>query len=186
MRKLRSYPLVALDDGSAGGNNAVSLTFLVQDQLQTHWCWAAVASSVSLHYDPSSTWTQCALASAEFAPADCCKDGAAKTCDQAWALNKALMRTGNLQFALGPSLAMSDICDQLRANRPIGICVLWKNGGAHFLAIRGAYVDRQGVDRLLLTDPVYGPSDCPVAVLSGYYQTDRGTWHDTYLTRPGR
>jgi hypothetical protein len=41
------------------------LDFTMQHQQQTNWCWAAVSTSVALFYDPVSTWTQCAVASAK-------------------------------------------------------------------------------------------------------------------------
>src|SRR5947207_15958187 len=34
----------------------------MQHQQHTEWCWAAVGASVSLYYKPSSTWTQCSIA----------------------------------------------------------------------------------------------------------------------------
>jgi hypothetical protein len=51
----------------AGGAAAVApgkggYPFMMQTQLQDNWCWAAVATSASLHYNSSSGWTQCRVA----------------------------------------------------------------------------------------------------------------------------
>jgi hypothetical protein len=37
----------------------------MQYQLMTNWCWIAVATSITLFYNPSSSWTQCSLLTAQ-------------------------------------------------------------------------------------------------------------------------
>jgi hypothetical protein len=37
----------------------------MQYQLMSNWCWIAVATSISLFYNPSSPWTQCSLLTAQ-------------------------------------------------------------------------------------------------------------------------
>jgi hypothetical protein len=37
----------------------------MQYQLMTNWCWIAVATSISLFYNSSSSWTQCSLLTAQ-------------------------------------------------------------------------------------------------------------------------
>ena len=41
------------------------LDFSMHHQQQTNWCWAAVSTSVALFFNPSSGWTQCAVANGE-------------------------------------------------------------------------------------------------------------------------
>ena len=52
--------------------NSVTLPFTMQVQTQSNWCWAATATSVSLFYTSSSTWTQCTVANGELNLTDCC------------------------------------------------------------------------------------------------------------------
>ena len=61
-------PSAALGAGGGGG----SLAFVIEPQLQTNWCWAAVSKSVSWFYDQSSPWTQCRVANAALPRTDCC------------------------------------------------------------------------------------------------------------------
>lgn len=74
----------------------VRLNFTMSEQQQTNWCWSAVATSTSLYYNPSSTWTQSSLVNAELSQTNCCQSGDSSACNQPWSLNSALKRTGNL------------------------------------------------------------------------------------------
>src|SRR5262249_28827267 len=64
--------------------------FEMQQQLQSNWCWAAVASSVAKHYDQTSGWPQCEIANQELGQTCCCTNGGSPDCDKPWCLDLAL------------------------------------------------------------------------------------------------
>jgi len=87
------------------------LSFNLQKQLQSEWCWAAVSASISKHYDPETTWCQCKLAtrltrSKKNANKDCCAHpytrDLAHTCNQGQYLDRALRLVGRLAAASDP------------------------------------------------------------------------------------
>src|SRR5260370_26671301 len=51
--------------------NKIMMSFSVQRQLQSNWCWAAVAASIADYYDPNTTETQCTIANRCLKRTDC-------------------------------------------------------------------------------------------------------------------
>src|SRR5204863_1759343 len=85
------------------------LDFSMQHQQQTNWCWAAVSTSVALFFNPSSGWTQCAVANGELNRNDCCGAGASGPCNVYGYLDTALTRVGHLDHkATGTSDVFSN------------------------------------------------------------------------------
>ena len=157
----------------------VQLNFNMQAQTQTNWCWAATSTSVSLFYRPSSTWTQCKVASAEL-NLTCCTTPVPGGCNIPWYLDKALTRTGNYVSMSGP-VAFSAVEAELNAGRVLGARVGWTGGGGHFMAIYGCGT-RAGSQYFDIDDPIYGKSSPTVATFSNSYQGN-GKWTHTYLTK---
>src|SRR5579864_1132867 len=74
-----------------------SVAFTIQQQVVDQWCWAAVAVSVALKYEPGTQWSQqCLLANALLNQGTCCDDPNSQACDQQARLEDALGRTGHL------------------------------------------------------------------------------------------
>ncbi|HTV37612.1 MAG TPA: papain-like cysteine protease family protein [Xanthobacteraceae bacterium] len=143
--------------GFAGG--AQTLNFVIQQQIETNWCWAAVSTSVSLFYDPQSMWKQCGVAEKALSRNDCCSDPAAASdpgrCNSPWYLDKALIITGNLNRMESRRLAFNEVQAEIAAKKPIGCRVGWYGGGGHFLVIRGWIVGETGIEYLELSDPIF-------------------------------
>jgi Papain-like cysteine protease AvrRpt2 len=156
------------------------LSFQMQPQQQTNWCWAAVSTSVALYYDAASTWTQCSVANGELSRSDCCGSGAATACNVYGYLASALQRVGHLDHWDGNAAVFQTVDDEVDAGRPIGIRVAWSGGGAHFLAIIGYLEDTQNY--VAVDDPIYGKSDVTYDTLKTSYQGS-GTWTHTYYTK---
>jgi hypothetical protein len=156
------------------------LSFQMQPQQQTNWCWAAVSTSVSLFYDPASTWTQCSVANGELGRSDCCGSGAATACNVYGYLASALQRVGHLDHWDGNVASFQAVDDEVDAGRPIGIRVAWSGGGAHFLAVIGYLEDTQNY--VAVDDPIYGKSDVTYDALKTSYQGS-GTWTHSYYTK---
>src|SRR5437762_816700 len=72
------------------------LSFQMQPQDQTFWCWSALTVSVSRFFNAASAWTQCTLVNDQFGQTTCCVDGRTPACNQGWYPELSLPRTGNL------------------------------------------------------------------------------------------
>jgi hypothetical protein len=163
-----------------------TLTFSIQKQLQTNWCWAAVSTSVSHFYNAASTWTQCKVANQAWGRKDCCSDPAAASdvnrCNAPWYLDRALTITGNLDRVELRSLTFNEIQSEIGAKKPIGVRVGWYGRGGHFLVIRGWIVGETGTEYIELADPIYLNSQIPYADFASSYQSG-GDWTTSYLTQ---
>jgi hypothetical protein len=124
------------------------LEFIMQDQLHSNWCWAAVTASVAHYYKHRAKPTQCMIVNQEFERDDCCNASGKSpsvTCDVPHVLGAPLYRIScaeNLGFE--GQMALEDIKREIDRQRPICARVLWttddgKRGasGAHFVAIGG-------------------------------------------------
>jgi hypothetical protein len=156
------------------------LSFQMQAQQQTNWCWAAVSTSVSHYYDASSTWTQCEVANGELGRTDCCAGGASTSCNVYGTLDTSLSRVGHLDHMASGAASFQSVDDEIDAGRPLGIRVAWSGGGAHFLAIIGYLEDT--VNYVAVDDPIYGKSDLTFDTLKTSYQGS-GSWTHSYYTK---
>ena len=155
------------------------LDFAMQHQQQTNWCWAAVATSVALFYDPASTWTQCGVANGELSRNDCCGAGANGPCNVYGFLDSSLTRVGHLDHMTGSSSTFAQVQTEINGGRPLCARTAWAGGGAHFLAIIGYRIRN---NMLAVDDPWYGKSDVTYATFNSSYQGS-GSWTHSYFTR---
>jgi hypothetical protein len=156
------------------------LSFQMQTQQQTNWCWAAVSTSVSHYYDASSTWTQCEVANGELGRTDCCAGGASTSCNVYGTLDTSLSRVGHLDHMDANAASFQSVDNEIDAARPLGIRVAWSGGGAHFLAVIGYLEDSQNY--VAVDDPIYGKSDLTYDTLTTSYHGS-GSWTHSYYTR---
>jgi hypothetical protein len=157
----------------------VRLEFAVQHQLQDQWCWAAVSTSVAVHYG-STRWTQCSVVNKELGQSICCVDGSTGVCDQPWYLDRALKRVGAFKkVESGRPKNLDKVRQEIDAKRPVGIRIGWSGGGGHFITIEGYRSDGGSI---AIEDPWYGASDVLFASMGGGYQGSGG-WTHTYYTR---
>jgi hypothetical protein len=172
-------------------------TFNMQTQDETEWCWAAVAVSMNAYLDPPAlnavpTWTQPSLATQVLAqelqwnpPVDCSMDPN-QTCDKPAGLDVALSITSNLRQGgamFNCFLDFASIQGWIDQQLPIGARILWPEGGAHFVALSGYLAFASGDQKVVVQDPLYGPSVQDYSSLRGQY-VYRGSWNDTYLVTP--
>ena len=162
------------------GPRQLQLTFTVQSQQQLNWCWAAVASSVSLHYDSTSGWSQCALANAELGQTSCCIDGSTSQCNRVWYLDRALRRVDNLSRWVSGAIGLSAVELELAAARLVCARIGWSGGGGHFVVIKG--YREGGAGSLHIEDPWDGYSFVSYDNFRAVYQGS-GSWTHTYYTR---
>jgi Papain-like cysteine protease AvrRpt2 len=158
------------------------LSFTMQRQQQTQWCWAATSVSIARFYDGRTGWTQCGMVDAELGQHGCCRDGGSARCNQPNVLNAPLARADVLARMQGAAVGYSAIRAEIDAGRPLAWRIGWSGGGGHFAVIEG--YQRRGAQWVAIDDPWYGQSDVAVSTLRrGRYQ-QTGTWTHTYFTRP--
>ncbi|HET7230647.1 MAG TPA: papain-like cysteine protease family protein [Longimicrobium sp.] len=157
------------------------LTFTMQGQQQTEWCWAAVAASVSAYFNPQSTWTQCAIVQSQQLTG--CTDCSTPACNQEWYLSWALSQTGNLASTQRSTEPYHIVTGEVNASRPLCCRIAWKCGGAHYVALYGYHTVRLAryVD---VADPLYGESTYAFGVFTNAYQ-HAGSWANTYFVQSG-
>ena len=178
---MASLKSLGLSNQPLGGAEGIAgrtvANFVMQHQLQTQWCWAAVSASVTdLHQRPM---TQCAIVNLTRSLNGCCESGSSSSCNQPWYLDQALFKTGNQAQMIEQYLPWSKLMSEIDAGRPVGVRTGWTNGGGHFLAVRG--YDPSGI--IEVGDPWYG--DSPVnynTFISSYLGA--GKWTHSYLTTP--
>lgn len=158
-----------------------SINFVMQQQAQTNWCWAAVSSSVAAFYNAASTWTQCKIVNPEMGQADCCTNGSSSPCNQPWYLDKALTRVGHFASITAGAKTTAQIDTILGNNTPLGVRVGWAGGGGHFLALSGRYTSGT-TDYVTAVDPWYGKSEVVYNTFKTQYQGS-GTWTHSYQTK---
>jgi hypothetical protein len=155
----------------------ITLNFVMQQQTQTQWCWAAVTSSVADYYN-SHQMTQCALANWAFAQTTCCTNGNSPACNKPYPLQAPLQQVQHLNQATLGGLSFPQIKTEINNSHPIAIGVAWSGGGGHALAIAGYDDANNTID---LRDPWYGSS---VAAFNGFPANyHSSTWHSSYTTQ---
>lgn len=172
---------VALAPPVGGGGPVAAnrqLDFVCERQVQSNWCWAAVAVSIARYYRADSHWTQCALASAELGPAVCCSSPA--PCNTPWYLDSALGRVGHADGGAAPGvLTLAELASELGAGQPVAVRIGYFGGGGHFVVVEGADLDEEMLD---VEDPNDGPVHLSYAALRDEY-LGAGAWTHTYRTR---
>lgn len=159
-----------------------NLDFRMQRQMHSNWCWAAVATSVALFYNPKSKWTQCGVAERYLHQRHCCGKHVNGECNQTGHLQEVLPLVGH---AAEPAYVEGKIPftraqQEIDAGRPLGVRTLWRDGeGAHFLAIIGYH---RGLKMLTVADPIFGQSHVHYRAFSTNYRHS-GRWVDSYYTK---
>jgi hypothetical protein len=159
-----------------------NLVFDIQKQKYDRWCWAAVASSVSLFYWKTSPWSQCEVASRTRGRTDCCQTPTPDSCNQDEYLEHALAATSNLNQKIINPVPFSTIQAEIDANRVVGARIDWHGRSGHFVVIYG-YSTVGSQQQVSVGDPS-DASSCviPFDEFTSNYQ-GMGTWNRTYLTQ---
>jgi peptidoglycan hydrolase-like protein with peptidoglycan-binding domain len=155
------------------------LKFTMQQQEQSNWCWAAVSASVSLFYDPGSSWTQCGVANAQLSRTDCCGAGASGACNVYGFLDQGLAEIGHFDHLQNGTTTFQALQSEIIASRPLGIRIAWQGGGAHFVAAIGA----EGDDLVLVGDPGSGTNSLVDYTTLQTNYNGSGSWTHSYFTK---
>jgi hypothetical protein len=167
------------------------LSFTLQPQHQSEWCWAAITASLSKHYNPDSTWCQCKLATRltkrkKTGDKDCCSHPYTKdiahVCNQPQYLEQALRLIGRLAAPpiTGP-MTFGRIEKEILAGRPVCARIRWGRATVgHFVLIYGCRKSKRGGKWLYVEDSLYGNSTWLYGEFCSNYQYAEGHWSHTY------
>lgn len=157
------------------------LSFNMELQIKSNWCWSATAKSVSHFYSSLlNPWTQCKIAAAELG-LSCCNTPTPNGCNVPWYLDRALSRTQNYASMASGTLSWEAVKAQLDQGLVVGARIGWSGGGGHFMVIYG--VSKIGsIKYFHIDDPIYGKSVLTVANFNTNYQGS-GTWTHHYFTK---
>ncbi len=163
----------------------VGIAFTMQTQEKDHWCWAAVASSVSLHFNPQEYRSQ--------------KEIVAKIHgfelgiepDGDWDLDGPILDA--LKFVhcfrtceIG-QIRFRQVVRELQRGRPVVGHIDWGGGEGHAIAVSGCRKDASGGLYLTVRDPAVGShvwaKEQPMEwVLHNYCDMD-GKWVGSYFVK---
>lgn len=160
--------------------SSMVLSFDMELQTQSNWCWAATSKSVSTFYSVFSPWTQCKVASDELSQT-CCDTPVPSACNVPWYLDRALTRTHNYVSMQSGTITWSKVKEELQKGLVVGARQGWSGGGGHFMVIHGVSKSN-GVEYLHIDDPIYGKSTLTYTQFATNYQGS-GTWTHTYFTK---
>jgi hypothetical protein len=159
-----------------------NLSLAEQQQQQSEWCWSATTVSITLYYNPASTWKQCSLVNQAFGQTTCCADGSTSACNQPGYPDTALTITGHLATVFSGKPTFPQLTSEIDASHPLSIAIYWNGGGGHNPAVDGYDDSDTAAPTMDLQDPWYGPSTQDFNSFPGSYNGG-ATWGKTYFTK---
>jgi hypothetical protein len=168
--------------------NRLILPFHIQAQEMTSWCWSAVASSISFHFDDNSTWDQVEIVADAFNYDKQMEPD--EGWNRAWRIEGGLSVVGCLARSIDGNVAFGPILNELRHNRPVCVEINWDAYKGHAVVICGCWLDTQNNAFYRVADPDH-IADCPdwppyrdmsERQLQNYL--DEGLWKKSFLVCP--
>lgn len=159
----------------------------IQQQEMSNWCWAAVASSISFHFDPLSCWTQVEIVANAF------RYDPHSLPDESWNragdIGQALSLARCLDYRADRQIDFTDILTELNYDRPLCLEIHWGDGTGHAIIIVGCWLDANCNAYYRVADPFYNDDeedlppfrDLNRKRLENYLHT--GKWRKTYFVR---
>lgn len=168
--------------GVAAKDQSRNLSFRMQHQVHSNWCWAAVATSVARYYNPKSKWTQCTVAAGKLSRKRCCGKHVNSKCNKIGHLQHTLKLVGHVtdQAYLEGAVPFSCARREIDAGRPLAVRTQWRGSEiGHVLAIVGYH---NGLEMLTVDDPTYGRSHVHYRIFCRDYRGS-GKWTRSYYTK---
>lgn len=163
-----------------GTASSSSLSFTMQIQTESNWCWAAVSTSVSRYFNSLSTWSQCTVADSAWARTDCCGGGSSGPCNQPWYLDRALTIVNCFDRMTGTPEHFPVVQSEISAQRPLCSRIGWYVGGGHFTAIAGWQITADGTEYYEIHDPIWGVQIVSRIKYETAYRSS-GRWTHSYF-----
>lgn len=168
----------------------VEVPFVMRNQCQTEWCWAAVAESVARFYRPASAITQSELVNRELKRTDCSCTVVGGPCNEPSYLAPSLDRAGGhlRAWLVGARATEAELIGEVDAGRPVCVRLARSPQEGHFVVVVGYLPGSDGdEDGLLLKveDPDREIGAVPFSYRGLSRHHEKGPWTDTLFTRPG-
>jgi hypothetical protein len=159
-----------------------SLRFVIQQQIMSNWCWAAVATSVFKYYRPASLITQRKFVSDILQIPQCNTTGQLPlACNKPYGLVAALDSLRIYDGWENKPTHPDIIYDELINKRPVGILLSNNVNNGHFLVISGINLTPSGTV-LTIEDPINASTrDVRYSLLVNGFEGSY--WTKTYFTR---
>ncbi|MGI8684607.1 MAG: papain-like cysteine protease family protein [Acidimicrobiales bacterium] len=161
------------------------LSFDVQAQQQSNWCWLAVAASVDDFYESGTSATQCGLANTMLGQSNCCSSPSSSTCNQPGDTSLALQQVGHFQSNTNGSMTFSQVKLEIGfAEDPIVVRIKWGSASVgHAVILAGYITDSEGEQWLLVKDPSGGTTALWTYDEFRTAYKGNGTWDITRRTK---
>ncbi|MBB6109109.1 cellulose synthase subunit [Mucilaginibacter lappiensis] len=118
--------------------------YMIDRQLQSNWCWAAVTASLARFYQKDHFGDQAKLVSGIFNKEYCCNGKGCGTCNRPWYVGEALDHAGILQRAIPNPVSQEALMTELTCNRPVVVVIKWRQSATgHILVVSGFTHSRQ-------------------------------------------
>lgn len=166
----------------AATDSPKQIDYMMQEQQQSNWCWAACGASTGNFYSGGDNYTQCEIANTCQGKTSCCTDPAG--CNFYGYLDTALEAAQCFDRKQSSPVDFPTVKASIDANRPLGARVKWNGGGAHFLMMTG-YGTGTGTPpapTIVVDDPAYGRSSIAFSRYAAHYHAG-GTWTHSYFTK---
>ncbi|KGD99617.1 papain-like cysteine protease family protein [Rhizobium sp. YS-1r] len=162
--------------------NHLRLSFEMQMQQRSNWCWAATASSISQYYEPDDYISQDEIVGRAF--------GFPKpwVSEESWNREETMLtglRVVGCDSSTYPGSAeLRQAMRQLDRGNPVCVQIKWPLTGGHAVVIHGCWLDENGEDHFLIGDPCFDYSfPAPGRELRNDYLEYGGRWVQTYHVR---
>jgi len=157
------------------------LPFAMERQLLSHWCWAAIASSMQTYYDKGTGGQECVASLVLDKDCSLMLRGASglEEINRDAMLDHALKAVHCFSHWSPEKPAFERIVIEIDAARPLCVCLEWKHGGNHYAVIVGYSSDTR---ELYLQDPLHEASVQPYDAFPGEYRSEGAYWRGTYWT----
>lgn len=167
-----------------GAKSVPLLTFPIEKQIMSNWCWAAITASVCRYYNGPNL-NQKQIVAIITGKAICATSPPIPFCNETADIGVAFKSVNHLETPINSSLSPTDIVKFLTNGQVIGCQIyLPALGGGHAVIIYGAFADSN--DRLILR--VADPADSTLLIMPYQqfrtnYKNSGGQWIRSYITQ---
>jgi hypothetical protein len=156
------------------------LGFVMEEQTENNWCWAATTKAVSDFYTPGSPISQCDVAG-RVKLTDCCRNPSGSPCNEYAFLSDALQKTMNFEDFKTGVITWSKIRDEISAGKIVCAYIRWDNSTAgHYVAVYGVGGIGERTKWVYVRDP--DGEDKPMTYARFKTYEGQGRWLNTYFT----
>jgi hypothetical protein len=125
-------------------------SFLIEQQAQDQWCWAAVTLGICRFYGDQTWQQQCDVVNDVFAAirgiVDCCQNRSTLPCNMSWTLSVVLNSANHLNMPIRGVVTFADLMQEIEVgHRPVAVRIMFSDlVTAHFIVWSAAHKLQMG------------------------------------------